>query len=395
MRTVLLTRQIGHYHDARYRAAARTLGALTVIATAGEGAFAGFTEGPRGGYGRTVLNRTMAEYGAALRSGRLAADLVAALDRAAPDAVAVAGWSTAESAIALGWAQRRGVPAVMMSESQADDAPRGRAREWLKRRVLSLAGAALVGGPPQAEYVAALGMARDRVFLGYDAVDVDHLGREADRAAPPRGLPARYLLASARFVAKKNLSSLIAAHGSVFGRSGPALVLLGDGPGHAAVQAARARHPAPERVILAGFRPYGDLPALYAGAEAFVHVPTHEQWGLVISEAMACGTPVLATRTCGAARTLIRDGETGLACDPDADAVERGLARLWAAGIEGRAALGAAGRRAVADWGPERFAEGLRRAIAAAERPAGRARTGALDRLILSGLSRARTERVA
>ena len=394
MRLAILTRQIGHYHDARYRAAARRVGRLTVIATAGEGAFEAFAATGMGDYDRIVLNRTKPTYDAAVRSGRLAPALRAALERARPDAVAVAGWGAAESAIALRWARERGVPAVMMTESQKDDASRASWREWLKRRLLARAGAALVGGPPHADYVAALGMPRERIFLGYDAVDVRHFGREADRAARPAGMPERYLLASSRFVAKKNLPILIAAHGSVFGRTGPALVLLGDGPERAVVEAARSHHPDPSRVLLPGFRGYADLPALYAHAEGFVHVPTHEQWGLVVSEAMACGTPVLASAPCGAARTLIEDGSNGLVCEADQDAVERGLARLWAMGPEGRHAMGARGRATVADWGPERFAEGLAKAVRAAG-DARRTKPGPVDRLILSGLSRALPERVA
>jgi hypothetical protein len=49
--------------------------------------------------------------------------------------------------------------------------------------------------------------------------------------------------------------------------------------------------------------------------------------------------------------------------------------------------MGAAGRRIIADWGPERFADGLMRAVAVAlRRPLPRA--SAFDRALLWALTR-------
>lgn len=72
---------------------------------------------------------------------------------------------------------------------------------------------------------------------------------------------------------------------------------------------------------------YEDLPQeellpLVAGAEAMVFpIRWEEPFGLVITEAMACGTPVV-TRPCGAAAELVDDGVTGFLCDSVDDMVE-------------------------------------------------------------------------
>ncbi len=54
-----------------------------------------------------------------------------------------------------------------------------------------------------------------------------------------------------------------------------------------------------------------DIPALMAQSELFVLPSVYEPHGIVVAEAMAVGTPVIASRDCGAARDLVRQGHTG------------------------------------------------------------------------------------
>ncbi len=51
------------------------------------------------------------------------------------------------------------------------------------------------------------------------------------------------------------------------------------------------------RVVMAGYVPEGQLPALYSGADAFVYASLYEGFGLPVIEAMACGTPVITSST--------------------------------------------------------------------------------------------------
>lgn len=78
------------------------------------------------------------------------------------------------------------------------------------------------------------------------------------------------------------------------------------------------------RVRFAGFVSNADLPALYAGAAAYLFPSLYEGYGLPILEAMACGTPVLTSDrgSCPEAAA----GHAVIADPQDIDALAAGMA---------------------------------------------------------------------
>lgn len=71
----------------------------------------------------------------------------------------------------------------------------------------------------------------------------------------------------------------------------------------------RLRAMAGPTVEFLGFVPDAELPGLYANAEALLF-PQYEDAGIVLLEAQACGTPVIAYAA-GGATDAVKDGETG------------------------------------------------------------------------------------
>jgi len=65
-----------------------------------------------------------------------------------------------------------------------------------------------------------------------------------------------------------------------------------------------------ESVVFLGKRDQDKLPYYYSAAEVLVMPSHYESFGMVALEAMACGTPVIASEVGGLAY-LVRDGETG------------------------------------------------------------------------------------
>jgi glycosyltransferase involved in cell wall biosynthesis len=67
------------------------------------------------------------------------------------------------------------------------------------------------------------------------------------------------------------------------------------------------------RVVLTGYVPDSDLPALLSGALAFVYPSLYEGFGLPVLEAMACGTPVACSNTSSLPEVV---GDAALLVDP-------------------------------------------------------------------------------
>jgi glycosyltransferase involved in cell wall biosynthesis len=395
-RIAILFHRLGPYHHARCVAAGARCDLFVIELSAVDETYAWAHVPGAPNFARlTLFEREDADR----RSRREVTGRVhAALSQSDPEVVAIPGWSHPGALAALLWCLKKGRPAVLMSDSGRHDEVRRAAREATKRRVVRLFGGAIVGGAPHAEYACALGLPRKAVFAGYDVVDNAHFERGArqardcaERARRRLGLPARFFLASSRFVAKKNLPRLLEAYAGYRRRAGAEawhLVLLGDGALRRALERRIARPDLTGAVILAGFEQYEELPAYYGLAGAFVHASTTEQWGLVVNEAMACGLPVIVSKRCGCAPDLVEDGVDGFAFAPHDVAALAGLLQRVAAMTEAqRRAMGRAGQEIIAGWGPARFADGLLRAAEAAlRRPPPEASW--LDRSLLWALAR-------
>jgi 1,2-diacylglycerol 3-alpha-glucosyltransferase len=366
---------IGPYHHARLNAAADRL-SVTGIEWSAKGYDAWGAAATPARYHKVSLFPEATDHSPG--SAELRCAFWSALEQTHPDVVAVNGWNNFGSLVAANCCLRRGIPMVVMSESSRQDEPRTWWKEAIKRRIVGLYSAALVGGQRHVEYLVELGMPRERVFTGYDVVDNDYFGRRTaeirNSKAESRkkyGLPGNYFLASARFVEKKNLPKLIQAYAEYRRRSHIEtkvpwdLVVLGDGPLRETLNSQLSTLNLNGHVHLPGFKPYDELPVYYALAKAFVHASTSEQWGLVVNEAIASGSPVVVSDRCGCVPELINGN--GFAFDPTNEhELTARLLEMASLSDEERKRLSDNSYRIAANFAPVRFGEGLERAASVA-----------------------------
>lgn len=393
----VLTQQISHYHAARYQASAPRFKRFSIISAMNGADFEEFLSQDLSRLDVTRLFEGKAAYLAAVANGNLYSATITTLNAIMPDVVAVAGWSFPESLAAISWARNNSCRIIMMSASQGVDAKRYHHRENIKSRIVAACDTALVGGVMQEKYMAQLGMQKEKIFVGYDVVDNNHFAQGAlrarERAADLKskyGLPQRYIIASARFIPKKNLTFLVQAFSDAVKRTSTShsLVILGNGQDRSKIEAAALTAGIKDRVYLPGFADYQTLPIYLGLAEGFVHVSIAEQWGLVINEAAAAGLPLIVSKICGAASELVVEGRNGTLVDPsNLASVTQALSALMLASDERRRLQGAESRDIVSNWGTERFADGLSSAVESAMQESSRS-LSIIDRCLFRALSR-------
>ena len=109
-----------------------------------------------------------------------------------------------------------------------------------------------------------------------------------------------FLLYVGTYLPHKNLDTLVRAFSRLAGSwPGPLDLVLAGKPGRNSANIQQlVRHLGLEsRVRMPGFVPEEDLPALYSLCSAFVFPSKYEGFGMPLLEAMACGAPVLSSRS--------------------------------------------------------------------------------------------------
>ena len=122
-------------------------------------------------------------------------------------------------------------------------------------------------------------------------------------------IKGKYLLCVSRVSKEKNLEEFLKLD-----YPGYYKIMVGDGP---MLETYKEQYP---EVIFTGFKTGVDLARYYANAEVFVFPSMWETFGIVMIEAMACGTPV-ASFPCDGPKDVIEQGVTGFMNESLKDAV--------------------------------------------------------------------------
>ncbi len=170
----------------------------------------------------------------------------------------------------------------------------------------------------------------ERITVTYNGVD--------QRFAPPDpilleafrrrvGLPEQFILFIGTLEPRKNVPTLLEAYARIADDTNVPLI-LGGGKGwlYDEIFAKAEQLNLGDRIRFAGFIDDADLPLWYAAATVFTLPSLYEGFGIPLIEAMACGTPVVASTSSSLPEIV---GDAGLLVSPkDPDALGAAILQL-------------------------------------------------------------------
>lgn len=118
---------------------------------------------------------------------------------------------------------------------------------------------------------------------------------------------------------------------------GATLVIIGAGPEEASLRAQVARLELAARVRFVSVVPQAELRRYYSAADVLVLASSREGWPNVLLEAMACGTPVVATSVWGIPEIVAAPAAGELIAERSAAALRAGIERVLDRRIDRRA----------------------------------------------------------
>lgn len=250
--------------------------------------------------------------------------------------VVLATWAYPDGGASVLFAHAFGKPcAVKVHGSDVNVLAKMPTARALLKRILPRAEAMLTVSRAMGDELAAIGAPRDRLHLLPNGIDhALFTGHDRDAARRELGLPlgTPVVLFVGRIEPQKGIGELLEAFERVHAeRPDVTLALVGDGVWRARADEARARFGG--RLVVAGARPFDEIPKWMAACD-LVTLPSHnEGTPNVLLEGLATGRPAVATSVGGIPDVLARP-ESGIVVPPkDAAALATGLlqalARTW------------------------------------------------------------------
>ncbi|MGQ0652110.1 MAG: glycosyltransferase family 4 protein [Betaproteobacteria bacterium] len=203
-------------------------------------------------------------------------------------------------------------------------APR-RMVQWAATRA---SGMITVAASLKAELVR-LQVSPERVHVMRNGVDLE-LFSPSDRATTRAalGMHRTTLLSVGHLIERKGHDLVIRALADL---PDAELVIAGDGPQREALEALARAVGVAARVRFVGVLRQSDLARYYTAADVLVLASSREGWANVLLEAMACGTPVVATDVGGSAEVVRAPAAGVLAAERTPVALTQALQRLLGA----------------------------------------------------------------
>jgi len=312
-----------------------------------------------------------------LRAAQIHGNVLSILERLEPEIVFAPATAFPEGMATYAYRLRSGNRAVMMDNAWEHTDRRHLGTKMVKKLIHRNIDSAFIPGSSHLSYFMAMGFPQERIIFGIQSLDNNYFLEEAGRVRKDETatrklhlLPSNYFLFVGRFLPRKGLETLIKAY-SNYGKhvSEPpwSLILVGGGEyfDHIRNLAGDAHE-----IYFVGSKFGAELCDYYGLAKILIVPSVSDQWGLVVNEGMASGLPVIVSKGCGAATTLVREGENGWTFEPgDDETLTKLMVRASSLSSDTLKEMGRKSQSIVSEWSLDRFADGVLKAIEIPRRP--------------------------
>jgi glycosyltransferase involved in cell wall biosynthesis len=237
------------------------------------------------------------------------------------DAVLIGGYNHPTMLLAIRFCRREDIPYFLMCESHLHEA-RSAFRRLLKDHLVHRVVANMAGGFPTGtlaeQYLLHYGADEDSLVRLPNAPDVEAIREQArelrhhrDALRRDLGLSSNpTLLFAGRLIRRKGAHLIIEAMAMMEAERRPDLVIAGAGPERARLDKAVGRSGLGGRIRFVGFLEPPELVRWYVAADVLV-MPSVETWGVVVTEALAAGTPVIVSDRVGCHPDVVGESSVG------------------------------------------------------------------------------------
>ena len=203
---------------------------------------------------------------------------------------------------------------------------KGLIRKWLSRFLLKRSSGLIAVSEPLLQAMKAAKLVHPKSYIVPNGIDVTAF---VPPVSKPRNGKAVILHVSCFEDKSKNISGFLEAVAELYKhRNDFRVLLIGEGPDHLAMRNyARSLGLGNGQVEFTGLEQNTELIRLYQSGSFLVQSSHYETFGTVVIEALACGLPVVSTRT-GIASVIINDSNGIIIQQPGVREIVKGLEQM-------------------------------------------------------------------
>lgn len=261
-----------------------------------------------------------------------------------------------------------GTPVIPWAYPSRAQAIRSRAAALIQRALIGSAPCVIGMGSQARSVLMDLGATGDQIVEAPNAADTATIESRLTSPAHVEAVSAirrehagrRIAVVVGRLVPMKGIEELVDAWNAIEPsiREAWRLVFVGDGPLRPLIE-----QRSDESVRVVGHVEPTEIPDWFAAADLHVFASLGDPWGLVVNEAMQCGTPTLCSTLAGCCDDLVKHGVNGLVFTPGTGTVETVLSLREALVRTDLGRLGSTARNDIESITPATMAGGMTQAV--------------------------------